>query len=160
MALIIDPTTRRIILDRASVSATQIYAAWVDWVVLSDNAKYLPAFSSVGGDDLGGGILIPAYYFLENGWRVRPMESDHVLTITGNLFVTGGGDPVVSTLGTFNVLTKLVVPVLAQAVSTSGGSTGGTGTYPSTSDIATAVRLELSTEISKLLTVAKFLALK
>lgn len=158
MALTIDPTNRRIILDSASVSARQIYAAWVDWVVIDDNIKYLPAFSSVGGDDLGGGILIPAYYFLENGWRVRPMESNHTLTISGNLFVTGGGDPVVSTLGVFNVLTKLVVPVQAQAVSISGG--GSSGTCPSTSDIATAVRLELATEISKLLTVAKFIALK
>lgn len=156
MALIIDPSTKRIILDSSSISARQIYAAWVDWVATSDNIKYLPAFSSVGGDDLGGGILIPAYYFLENGWRVRPMESNHTLVITGNLFVSGGGDPVVSTLGVFNVLTKLVVPVQAQAVSTTGSS----GTYPSTSDIATAVRNEMSAEISKLLTVAKFLALK
>ena len=34
----------------------------------------------------------------------------------------GGGDPIVPTLGTFNVLVKNVVPVQAQAVSTSGGS--------------------------------------
>ena len=50
------------------------------------------------------------------------MEANHTLTITGNLFVDGGGDPIVPTLGTFNVLVKNVVPVQAQAVSTSGGS--------------------------------------
>lgn len=107
-------------LDSAAVTAQAIYAAWVDWVALSDNAKYLPAFRSVGGDDLGGGLLIPPYYFLMNGWRVRPMEANQTLTIEGNLFVDGGGDPVVPTLGTFNVLTKLVVPVQAQGIATGG----------------------------------------
>lgn len=110
-------------LDSAAVTAQAIYAAWVDWVALSDNAKYLPAFRSVGGDDLGGGLLIPPYYFLTNGWRVRPMEANQTLTIDGNLFVDGGGDPVVPTLGTFNVLVKLVVPVQAQGIAT-GGSGG------------------------------------
>lgn len=114
-------------LDSAAVTAQAIYAAWVDWVALSDNAKYLPAFRSVGGDDLGGGLLIPPYYFLMNGWRVRPMEANQTLTIDGNLFVDGGGDPVVPTLGTFNVLVKLVVPVQAQGIAT-GGSGGLTST--------------------------------
>jgi hypothetical protein len=89
---------------------------------LSDNAKYLPAFRSTGGDDLGGGLLIPPYYFLSNDWRVRPMESGHNLTITGNLFVDGGGIPVVNTLGTFQVNVNYTVPVQAQGISTTGGS--------------------------------------
>jgi len=126
MAYTIDPANKRIVLDSANVTAQSIYAAWVDWVAIGDNAKYLPAFSAVGGDDLGGGIFIPAYYFLLNGWRVRPMEADQTLTVTGNLFVEGGGDPIVHTLGTYNVLVKSVVPVQAQAVSTSGGSGGAT----------------------------------
>lgn len=133
--------------DSASVTAQAIYSAWVDWVATSDNAKYLPAFRSVGGDDLGGGLLIPPYYFLQNGWRVRPMEADQTLTITGNLFVDGGGDPVVSTLGAFNVLTKLVVPVQAQGISTGGGS--------SPVDIAAQVRVELAAELAKVLDLAK-----
>lgn len=133
MPIVFDPATKRIVLDSASTSATEIYSRWADWIALSDNAKYLPAFRSVGGDDLGSGLLIPPYYFLQNGWRVRPMESDHTLTITGNLFVDGGGDPVVQTLGNFNVLTKLVVPVQAQGISTTGGS------GPAAGEIATAL---------------------
>lgn len=66
------------------------------------------------------------------------MEMSHTLTVTGNLFVDGGGDPIVSTLGAFSVLTKLVVPVQAQGISTSGGSSG-----PSAASIAAAVRAEL-----------------
>lgn len=132
-----DPATLRIVLDSASSTATLIYAAWVDWAATADNAKYLPAFRTLGGDDLGGGLSVPGYYFLSNGWRVRPMEADQSLVITGNLFVDGGGDPVVPTLGTFKVLTKLVVPMLAMGIST----TGSTG--PTAAEIAAAVLAQL-----------------
>jgi hypothetical protein len=133
VAITIDPANKRLILDSTSVTAQAIYKAWVDWLVLSDNSKYLPAFRSAGGDDLGGGLLIPAYYFLSNGWRVRPMEANQNLTITGNLFVDGGGVPVVSTLGTFQVNVNYTVPVQAQGISTSGSS------GPTASEISAAV---------------------
>ena len=133
MAITFDPATQRVILDSASVTATEIYSRWADWIATSDNAKYLPAFRTAGGDDLGGGLSIPPYYFLLNGWRVRPMESSHNLTITGNLFVDGGGVPVVSTLGVYQVNVTYTVPVQAQGISTSG-STG-----PSAADIAAAI---------------------
>jgi hypothetical protein len=120
--IVFDTVNKRIILDSASVTAKEIYRAWADWMLLSDNSKYLPAFSATGGDDLGGGLSIPPYYFLLNGWRVRPMESNHTLDLVGNLFVEGGGDPVVSTLGDFRVLVKNTVPVQAQGISTSGSS--------------------------------------
>lgn len=144
MAITIDPASKRLILDSTSVTAQAIYAAWVDWVALADNAKYPPAFRSAGGDDLGGGLLIPAYYFLLNGWRVRPMEANQTLTITGNLFVDGGGDPVVPTLGDFNVLVKNVVPVQAQGISTSGSA------GPSASDIAAQVRAALAADLERI----------
>lgn len=122
MPLTFDPAEKRIILDTNSVTATELYSRWCDWVVLSDNLKYLPAFRSTGGDDLGSGLRIPPYYFLMNGWRVRPMEANHNLTITGNLFVDEGGVPVVSTVGTYQVNVNYTVPVQAQAISTGGGS--------------------------------------
>lgn len=149
MAITLDPANKRIILDSASVTAKDIFRAWADWMLLSDNSKYLPAFSATGGDDLGGGLSIPPYYFLLNGWRVRPMESSHNLTITGNLFVDGGGVPVVSTLGTYQVNVNYTVPVQAQGISTSG-STG-----PSAEQVADAVRAELATELARLLDLAK-----
>ena len=124
MAIIFDAATSRIILDSTGVTASEIWSRWVDWQALSDNSKYPSAFTQVGGDNLGSGLFIPLYFFLQNGWRVRPMESNHALIITGNLFVAGGGVPVVNTLGTFNVSTQYTVPVQAQAVST--GSPGAT----------------------------------
>ena len=126
MPIAFDPVAKRIVLDSTSVTASEIWSRWIDWVTLSDNAKHLPAMTQVGGDDLGGGLSIPIYIFLENGWRVRPMESNHSLVITGNLFVQGGGVPVVQTLGQFNVSTQYTVPVQAQGISTSGGGSGPT----------------------------------
>ena len=111
-------------LSSVAVTAQAIYGAWANWMLLSDNIKYPPAFGSAGGDDLGSGLSIPPYYFLENGWRVRPMEANQNLTITGNLFVRGGGVPVVPTLGVFQVNVNYTVPVQAQGISTSGGSGG------------------------------------
>jgi len=135
--IVFDPAAKRIILDSASTTATELYSRSADWLVLSDNAKYGPVFRQVGGDDLGGGLSIPPYFFLQSGWRVRPMEANHSLTITGNLFVEGGGVPVVQTLGTYQVNVNYTVPVQAQGISTSG-STG-----PSASDIAAAVLTQL-----------------
>lgn len=122
MAITFDGSTKRIILDSASVSAEQIWSAWVTW--LNDdplNWKWPVAFNQVGGDDLGSGLYIPIYLFLKNGWRVRPMESNHLLVVTGNLFVDGGGQPVVQTLGSYNVSVQYTVPVQAQAYDSGGG---------------------------------------
>ena len=120
MALLFDGYNKRIILDTTSITTQRIWSEWVDWAV--NNNNWSLALSQVGGDDLGGGLLIPFYFFLLNGWRVRPMESNQNLTITGNLFVDGGGTPVVSTLGTYQVNVNYTVPVQAQGISTSGSS--------------------------------------
>lgn len=118
-----DPAARRIILDSAAASAIGIYSDWKSWVREGDNAKYLPAFRVVGGDPVGGGIFVASYFFLLNGWRIRPMEAGHQLTLSGNVSVDGGGAPVVNTLGAFNVSVQYTVPVQAQGIST--GSAGG-----------------------------------
>ena len=142
MAITLNGATRRIILDSASVSAAQIWSAWVDWH--EANQQWPLAFQLVGGNALGGGLFIPPYFFLMNGWRVRPMEASHNLTITGNLFVDGGGVPVVGTLGTYQVNVSYTVPVQAQGIATSG-STG-----PTASEIAAAVRADIAAELARI----------
>ena len=112
----IDPAARRLVLDSAAVTAQDIDHAWADWMLLGDNRKYPPAFTSAGGDDHGGALYIPAYNLLENDWRVGPMESAHDLTITGKLFVRGGGVPVFNTLGTYQINVNCPVPVQAQGI--------------------------------------------
>lgn len=142
MAITLDGSTKRILLDSASVSAAQIWSAWVDWH--EANQQWPLAFQLVGGNALGGGLFIPPYFFLMNGWRVRPMEASHNLTITGNLFVDGGGVPVVGTLGTYQVNVNYTVPVQAQGIATSG-STG-----PTASEIAAAVRADIAAELARI----------
>ena len=142
MAITLNGATRRIILDSASVSAAQIWSAWVDWH--EANQQWPLAFQLVGGNALGGGLFIPPYFFLMNGWRVRPMEASHNLTITGNLFVDGGGVPVVGTLGAYQVNVNYTVPVQAQGIATSG-STG-----PTASEIAAAVRADIAAELARI----------
>jgi hypothetical protein len=176
MAIVFDPVNKRVILDSTNVTATELYSRSVDWLALSDNSKYGAIFRQVGGDDLGSSLSIPPYFFLQNGWRIRPMETNHNLVVTGNLFVEGGGVPVVNTLGQFQINVNYTVPVLAQAYTPTGssGGTGGTGasaadiwsyssrslttTQPTASEIANSVWTH--TFVSKLLTVAKFLGLK
>ena len=124
--MLIDGASRRIVLDSANVSASQIWSAWVDW--REHNQQWHLAFRQAGGDSLGGGLYIPPYFFLQEGWKVRPMEADHLLTITGNLFTEDGSSPLVNTIGNFNVIAQFTVPVQAQAMATSGGTGGLTTT--------------------------------
>jgi hypothetical protein len=122
-----DGDNKIITLSTTTTSATEIWSRWNDWLASdTTNTKWLPALSQVGGDDLGGGLLIPYYVFLINGWRVRPMESDQLLVISGNLYVDGGGQPVVNTIGNYNVSVQYTVPVQAQGYSTTGGTSSGT----------------------------------
>ena len=115
----------------------------MDWLAAdSNNAKWGLAMTQIGGDDLGGGLYVPIYVFLQNGWRVRPMESNHQLMITGNLFVAEGGSPIVNTLGSYNVIAQYTVPVQAQAMATSGGS-GGLTAEQATQLMKTATKADV-----------------
>lgn len=98
-----------------------LYSDWKEFSLTSDNAKYLQAFSTTGGDTLDTGVYLGDYYFLENGWKIRPYEGNHVLTVTGNLFSRDGLSPFVSTLGAYNVSIRSKYSSLTQTAG-SGGS--------------------------------------
>lgn len=124
MAITFDGPAKLAILSAGTVvlSVPDLYSRWKDWVV-AGNAQFLPALSPVGGDpiDPGAGTEIPLYAFLTNGWRVRPQEASHTLAVTGGvLLVDGGGDPFVSTLGSFVVRVNYQQPV--QAITVASGS--------------------------------------
>jgi len=63
-----------------------LYSDWKEWMLLSDNAKYPPAFRTIGGDNLTPGIEAGAYFFLQNqdGWRIKPPEEDITIFVSGN----------------------------------------------------------------------------
>jgi len=102
-----------------SLDIVEVYSEWKVWAAQSDNLKFPPAFSVVGGDPISPSQSLGSTFFLENGWRIRPAELNHELEIRGNLFVAGGvGNVFVPTLGSFNVSTKLSVSNLVDAVNT------------------------------------------
>ena len=119
-----------------------LYSAWKRWVLIDDNAKYLQAFRTVGGDPMGAGQTVSAYFFLLNGWRVRSWEGDHFLTVDGNLFVDEGGSPFIPTLGDHQIVISLVVS--PQSITTSVTTTAGVLTQQDKADITNGVWTEPS----------------
>lgn len=74
-----------------------LYSNWKEWVRLYDNAKFLPAFRTIGGDPVGAGQTAGDIYFLINGWQIIVQEP---ISVTGVLYhddpipvyvITGGG---------------------------------------------------------------------
>lgn len=88
------------------IDAQTLYSWWKQWAATGDNSKYLQAFRPVGGDSIGGGALAPMYFFLLNGWKIRPYDADHVLTVSYNIYVDGGGNPYMATLGAHQVVVQ------------------------------------------------------
>jgi hypothetical protein len=134
--MIFDGPNKLVILSSAALDLAQLWSDWKDWL-LAGNAGYALALDTVGGEpiDSGAGTLVPLYLFVKNGWKIRPMEADHTLSVTGgSLVVAGGGDPFVSTLGDFTVRIRYQQPVQAIGYSTTGGTSG-----PSAADIAAAI---------------------
>lgn len=115
-------------------SAAELYSRWKQWTADSDNAKYVTSFSgSVGGEPLGGGVSVGAYFFIQNGWVIRPQEANHQLLLSGNLFpIPSSAAIFTSTLADFQVVVGMRTSSLTQqVVSSSGGA--------SAADVATAV---------------------
>ena len=102
--------------------------------------KFALPFRVIGGDALGGGLDAGAYFFLRNdlGWRIRPYEAHHSLTITGNLYAQDVNLPItVPTLGAFTVSFRLSTSSLTQRVA-------------SKEQIASEVRVELAPELANI----------
>lgn len=99
-----------------TVDVTTVYSEWKTWLRQSDNAKYLPAFSQVGGDPITTTQNLGSTFFLENGWRIRPAESNHKVTLVGNVYTREPGQSVfVPTEGAFTVNTETRVSSLVDS---------------------------------------------
>ncbi|MCH2079575.1 hypothetical protein [Prochlorococcus sp. ALOHA_ZT_50] len=127
MGFVFDGTDKTISLTLGTTSfdVQDLYSRWKDWVLLGDNSKFLPAFAnSVGGEPLGSGQFVGGYFFLQNGWLIRPQEANHTLIVNGNLFpIPDSAALFAATLGGFQVNIQLRVSSLTQAIATGGGST-------------------------------------
>ena len=90
MAITFNGPSKTITLSagQTTVPVAEMYSRWKDWVMLSDNAKYLDAFRAVGGDPLGGGVYATVNVFIRNdyGWRIKPPEQNIDIALVGNLY--------------------------------------------------------------------------
>ena len=88
-----------------------LYSDWKEWIREADNSKFLPALRTIGGDPTIGEKKVAPYFFLTNGWKIKPYSWNHTLNLTGNLFVdnpeTYGSNIVVSPDGSYTVLVNM-----------------------------------------------------
>ena len=129
MSYTFDGVDSLIILPAAtpSINVQDMYSRWKEWTLVGDNSKYAPAFTTIGGDPIGGGQSVAAYIFLNTtaGWRIRPSEANQQLAFTGNLYSVDPSLPLfVSTLGSFTVTVTIERSSSSLSV---GGSTGTAG---------------------------------
>jgi hypothetical protein len=125
--MIFDGSNHRIILEASDGDTVEaidgIYSRWKDWVVGDDGSKYVEAFvESFGSNAIGGGKKAGAYVFLNTagGWRIRPREAAHELTIVGNVYPDVEGVSMFApTLGVFQIQINLERSSLTQIA---GGS--------------------------------------
>lgn len=126
MGYVFDGTNKIINLTSGTTAldVRDLYSRWKDWM-LAGGAKYFHAFEVVGGEpiDEANGIYITSYFFLVNGWKVKPQEADHKLKVSnGILLEAGGGDPFIPTDGSYNVLVQYSQPIKSETVRISTGS--------------------------------------
>lgn len=84
-----------------------VYSDWKEWVVSDSNAQYLPAISVIGGDPISATKNLGATFFLENGWKIKPSEANHTLTVVGNIFTRDGSPVFIPTTGQYNVVINM-----------------------------------------------------
>lgn len=94
-----------------------IYSAWVEWMYLSDNSKYLPAMRFTGGDPTVGGQSTGLVFFLINGWRIT---FDRSVTFIGSIFSDNYSSPFIVPENTF--IGQSVVSSLVTQASSGAGS--------------------------------------
>lgn len=105
---------------------SDLYSKWKQWTLSGTNSRFLPAFLTIGGDPISQTKSVAPYYFLNNGWRIRPQESSHSLNVDGNLFVNGGaGNPFITTTGNYNVFINISTSNNSVVIQTTTDQTAG-----------------------------------
>lgn len=141
---------------------SEVYSAWIDWVVLRDNIKFLPAIRYTGYDPIGGSSFTGDIYFLINGWKLAIDLAK--VRVTGALFSDNYATPyytpdlVAQYAVSVSALVNTVTLPAAAADVWSHPQRTITTSIPTTAETAEAVWAHSFTR--KLLTIAKFIGLK
>ncbi|MBU1031506.1 hypothetical protein KKE03_01105 [Patescibacteria group bacterium] len=89
-----------------------------DWLTDTLLNKFKFPLLAIGGQGIGGGQVISPYIMLRYGWKIRPHEADHILTVAGNLITDDETTPYASVLGDYQVVIKSIVS--ANSLTTAG----------------------------------------
>jgi len=148
MAVTFDGPNTTILLPSTGVYNVEedLYSEWKDWVATGDNAKYLKAFDTSGGDDIGGGQSLSGYFFLRTdyGWIIKAPEEDGDVIIEGNLFPRVAGESVYEAPnGPYTVLITQSQSISAITVNT--GSGGGSATVENQDTMIAGINQIIST---------------
>jgi len=108
-----------------------------DWKSDSNLTKFRFPIQAVGGNSIGAGQVISPYYILLNGWRIRPHEANHILTVVGNVITDDESSPFIATVGSFNV--SIRSQVTSNSI-TSGGAGGGDATLAKQTEILNKIK--------------------
>lgn len=92
-----------------------------DWISDATLNKLRPPITVIGGQPTTGSQSAGDIYFLDAGWKIRPYEADHRFTITGDVFSPDGTSIFTFTVGSFQVLTELVLSSLVTKVTSGSG---------------------------------------
>ena len=99
-----------------------LYSAWKEWVQLGDNAKFLPAFDTTGGDQVGADQEIAPYFFCRNdlGWRIKMPSANGEIVLAGNLFPRDPGQSLFLSTPGFDAFLRLEVSTRAVVITADG----------------------------------------
>lgn len=115
-----------------------MYSRWKEWLMEDGNARYLPFLDVIGGNPTVGANAIASYFFVLNGWRIRPQEAHHSLTVNGIINGAEGAEVFADTVGPWRVRIVQIVPMQAETIMIGGGGGSG-GSAPSATQVANAV---------------------
>jgi len=132
MAYTFDGPSRLIILPpgTTTLDVQDMYSRWKEWTIAGAGANlgYAQAMRAVGGDTTTGSNTISNYFYLMNGWKVRPQEANHTLTVNGTLLdEEEKSDPFANTIGVWRVRIVQIIPLQAETITVSGAGGGGGG---------------------------------
>jgi hypothetical protein len=123
-----------------TVLVQDIYEYWKNWVLASDNAKYLRAMGSEGNQPLGGGENLGSAFFLytDNNWTIAPVTTETAVKIklNGNLFPSIAGADMFNYAG---VASKCFIELRTSTLP-SAVETGVSGLTPTESSILSQIR--------------------
>lgn len=108
-----DPSNKLFILNTGITAfdvVVDLYSdAKEDWLSNALLNKFRFPLLAIGGQAIGGGQIISPYIMLRYGWKIRPQEADHTLTVAGNLITDDESSPYASVLGDYQVTIKSIV---------------------------------------------------